>query len=129
VHPITGSRFCIFCGTAVHVAAVVCVKCGRALHNGKLQAGSVHTGNQNAANRIVAPNSPKSPLLMAFLSLFFAGLGQLVLGQVAKGLLLMFVSLLLIYIYPILALIAGIDAYYIAKKLGEGRSVGRWEFF
>jgi hypothetical protein len=72
---------------------------------------------------------------MALLSLLcIAGLGQIVLGQTIKGVMILIGTLLvalatfgvgLVVIYPLSAL----DAYLIAGKLKNGSSVGEWECF
>jgi len=80
-------------------------------------------------------NPPKDPLLMAFLSgCCIAGLGQVVLGQVAKGITLLLCNVALAFVtMGFTALITwplmGIDAYLVAKKLRSGQPVGEWDFF
>jgi TM2 domain-containing membrane protein YozV len=79
--------------------------------------------------------TPKDPILMALLSgCCIAGLGQMVLGQTTKGVMILIGSVVLasvtfgatiILTWPLM----GLDAYLIAKKLKEGRSVGAWECF
>lgn len=58
----------------------------------------------------------------------------MVLGQVKKGILILVFTVLVafmtafigaIIMYPLMA----VDAYSIAKKLKEGKSVGEWEWF
>jgi TM2 domain-containing membrane protein YozV len=85
--------------------------------------------------RIQASQPPKDPLLMALLSgCLIAGLGQMVLGQVKKGITVLILTVLVaimtagigaLIMYPLMAL----DAYSITKKLKEGKSVGEWEWF
>ncbi|MEI8373943.1 MAG: hypothetical protein WCJ35_14030 [Planctomycetota bacterium] len=77
-------------------------------------------------------NPPKDPILMALLSgCCIAWLGQIVLGQTAKGLVMLAICVTLAFIgvgfvgWPLSA----VDAYLTAKKLKEGQSVGEWEFF
>jgi len=54
------------------------------------------------------------------------GLSQMMLGQVGKGLIFLLVGFLLPLVTNV---IAGIDAYQIARKLKDGKTVGQWEFF
>ncbi len=58
----------------------------------------------------------------------------MILGQVIKGVVILLGSMVLgaltagvsiLVTWPV----GGIDAYLIAKKLKDGRSVGQWEFF
>ena len=63
-----------------------------------------------------------------------AGLGQIILGQVAKGIVIllgsMVIGALTMGISILVTWPAGaVDAYMIAKKLKEGHTVGQWEFF
>jgi TM2 domain-containing membrane protein YozV len=80
-------------------------------------------------------NPPKDPVLMGMLSgCCIAGLGQVVLGQITKGIvLLLFNVVIVLFTAGFAALVTwplmGIDAYLIAKKLRSGQPVGEWEFF
>lgn len=79
-------------------------------------------------------SSDKDPWLMALLSFLILGLGQLILGQTAKGLTILVVGIIIgIITFGIASLItvpiSVIDAYLIAKKKIEGKEVGDWEFF
>lgn len=89
-----------------------------------------------AGPKLIMPdNPPKDPLMMALLSgCCIAGLGQIVLGQVAKGIALLLGNFVLAFMtvgfsaavtWPLM----GIDAYLVAKKLQKGQPVGEWEFF
>ena len=93
------------------------------------------------AEKILPSASPKDPILMGVLSFFIAWLGQILIGQVTKGIVMLLVTPFLFGIFviatlgmglavlPFLNLIAAIDAYMLAKKLKEGRAIGKWEFF
>jgi TM2 domain-containing membrane protein YozV len=64
------------------------------------------------------------------LSLLFGGGGQIYLGQVSKGLLLIFGAIIsqLSFVgigFPILCVV---DAYIMTKKLNNGNNIGEWEF-
>lgn len=66
--------------------------------------------------------------------LLIAGLGQIVLGQTKKGIAILLGSMVLGALTLGLSIfitwpLGGIDAFLVAKKLKEGRSVGEWEFF
>jgi hypothetical protein len=72
---------------------------------------------------------------MALLSgLCLAGIGQMIMGQVLKGFTILFGAMILSLVtggiaIPFIWAFGGIDAYMIAKKLNNGQSVGKWEFF
>ncbi len=74
---------------------------------------------------------------MCVLSVLLIGLGQIILGQTAKGIVILVGSILFvictcgygIFLAPIVWLISGLDAYKIATKLKQGDAVGSWEFF
>lgn len=75
----------------------------------------------------------RSPGLMALASLILPGLGQLICGQDAKGLLLIFISIGANFMTSgvssiILCPLMSIDAYSIAKK-GNAGPIAKWEFF
>lgn len=98
-------------------------------HSGAVPSGVPSDG------RIVASSPPKDPLLMAVLSgCCIVGLGQIILGQAIKGIVVLLASMTIgvltggvaaFVIWPAVA----IDAYCIAKKLKDGKTVGQWEFF
>jgi TM2 domain-containing membrane protein YozV len=82
---------------------------------------------------IISPsNPPKEPVLAVLLSLFFAGGGgQIYLGQVKKGVLIIILSLALscIGIGFIFWFLGVVDSYIIANKLKSGISVGEMQIF
>ena len=76
--------------------------------------------------------SPMSAVLWNICCLM--GLGQFMLGQHAKGAAILVFSYFIAagsggFAVPILWIVVGMDAYAIASKLQQGRSVGQWEFF
>lgn len=76
--------------------------------------------------------SCRNPTVAVLLSLFlFSGSGQIYLGQIKKGLLLIGLTLFLwIFGSGWLVTIAGtLDAYILAKKLRKGQPIGEWTFF
>jgi len=84
--------------------------------------------------RIAPKSQPTDPAIACLLSILLVGLGQLILGQTIKGI-VMFLgacvlgALTLGGVWIITLPLSAIDAYLIAKKLKEGKSVGKWEFF
>lgn len=82
-----------------------------------------------------APPQSKSPGLAALLSFLLVGMGQVYLGQVEKGLLMLGVVLVLmltIVLGPlgfILLLFNVADAYLLAGKVKRGKPLRKWEFF
>ena len=85
--------------------------------------------------RKLPASSPRAmPGLTAILSLtvVFTGTGQMMNGQVGKGLVVMIVHWILALVtclssVPFTIVIAAIDAFLIARKLNAGRRVGRCE--
>ncbi|MDT5270139.1 MAG: hypothetical protein QOH49_2325 [Acidobacteriota bacterium] len=77
----------------------------------------------------------RSPLLAALLSFLLIGMGQVYLGQVEKGLLMLGVVLALMMTVAlgplglVILLFNVADAYLLALKLGDGRRLRKWEFF
>ena len=88
---------------------------------------------------MVSP-SGKNPLVAALLSFFlFGGVGQIYLGQTAKGAALIggfFVSICILSFIAIgpflgfaICVIGAYDAYQIGTRLQNGESVAAWKFF
>lgn len=118
VRTFTVKNHCHHCGTSVNENQEICVACGVSLKNKK-----------NSSS-----NGEKEPWLMALLSFLILGLGQIILGQTAKGVTMLVVGVVFAMItFGLSALItlpiSVIDAYLIAKKKKEGKIVGDWEFF
>jgi hypothetical protein len=83
-----------------------------------------------------APEEPAGPVgqgpnsvLAAILSFFFPGVGQIISGQVGKGILMLVVFFVLCGLGGLLNVVAAIDAYLIAEKKNAGKPVGEWDFF
>jgi hypothetical protein len=137
--PLTSPVICQYCGTTVDAGSKLCPFC-----TGEAQRISARVHIEPAwqkqavpseGARIVAAIPARDPLLMAFLSgCCLAGLGQMVIGQSAKGFSLLFLALIMAFgtggmscllVFPL----AGLDAYLLADKLRNGKTVGQWEFF
>lgn len=117
---------CPDCGKDVSRRAPTCPNCGTVIMAGRASG---------ATKEICASNPPKDPLTMALLSACcIAGLGQILLGQVTKGVAMLLGSIVLaVATAGISALITwplmGIDAYMVASRLKEGCVLGEWDFF
>lgn len=119
------TRFCSHCGAGITEAAVVCLSCGAACGTGLSPSGGVGQASI-PLNGITNPNA-MNPAAAAILGLCcLPGLSQMMLGQVGKGLIFLLAGFLLPLVTNV---IAGIDAYQIARKLKDGKTVGQWEFF
>ena len=80
---------------------------------------------------VVAP-SGKSAGLATLLSCILPGVGQIYLGQVIKGIVILAADIVLgctVIIPLVIWIVAMIDANKIGKKLEAGQSVQQWEFF
>jgi TM2 domain-containing membrane protein YozV len=55
--------------------------------------------------------------------------GQIISGQVGKGILMLVVFFVLCGLGGLLNVVAAIDAYLIAEKKNAGKPVGEWDFF
>ncbi|MCK9222715.1 MAG: zinc-ribbon domain-containing protein [Limnochordia bacterium] len=119
-HPKKHRNFCANCGVTTTEAQELCLQCGCLLG----QSGTARVESSTALQ----------PWVAALLSFFINGLGQIILGQVHKGVAMLFGALIFGGItggigIPIYAICVSLDAYLIAKKINEGQAVGRWEFF
>lgn len=92
-------------------------------------------------DNLVYPSSLSlEPSLSALLSIVIVGLGQMVNGQLEKGLILMFVGYISVTIislltcgfgfimFPLLLTVSAIDAYKCADKLQSGQCIDKYEF-
>lgn len=111
-------HYCHHCGHSVNENQEICVDCGVSLKQVSQQQNS----------------SSKEPWLIGILSFLITGLGQIVLGQTAKGVTMLIVSIVLSIITVgftalITVPISVIDGVLIANKKKEGKPVDEWEFF
>lgn len=113
-------HFCHNCGHSVNENQDICVDCGVSL-------------NQQPQNH-QPTNTSKEPWLIGILSFLITGLGQIVLGQTAKGITMLVASVVLSFLTAGLSIlitvpISVIDGVLIANKQKEGKPVQEWEFF
>lgn len=133
------TKYCPYCGAQLPPGASFCPKCGASVQ----VAPATPTTQQPAIPVTTTPVSPpptrppttvvvgaKSPGVAAILSLLIPGLGQIYVGRVGRGLLILFIvmpltfvmaSLTLIFVFlPLIIWIWQIfDAYNLAKKYND----------
>lgn len=139
-----GRRNCQYCGTKLPDDAVLCPFCtgDNSRTSGivkaiKVEAEPVWERQPRAVDslRLTAASVPRDPLLMSIFSgLCMPGLGQIFIGQLAKGICLALIFLLTAFVTGgvsslVLLPVAAFDAYLLADKLRRGKSIGPWEFF
>jgi TM2 domain-containing membrane protein YozV len=136
-----GSRPCQYCGTLLDRDSTLCPFCtGENMRppapTGKFYAEPAWQRQLTVSgDRLIAPSPARDPGLMAFFSgCCVAGLGQIILGQTAKGSCLMLLAIVLAFVTGcvsslIVFPLAAIDAFLLADKLRNGKSIGPWEFF
>jgi len=126
IRQFTANKFCHNCGKKITSLQSTCVNCGVEINNLKQKI---------YFNGLIPP---KVNLMSAFIyivaSLLIPGLGQILLGQVKKGFLILIVSAIFVAItfrvYPgAMNIIFAIDTYFIYKKQQRGLAVREWEFF
>jgi len=137
---------CVKCNTELSGSEIFCPKCGN-----QIQAQTVPTNIPSSTpeskesykdpNLIFPnPNKKKSPGIAAILSLLITGLGQIYVGQVALGLVVLggyivFVTLFVAAgwdihgVVFIFSFVSAIFAYLAAKELKEGRPIHKWRFW
>lgn len=144
--------FCQNCGTRLDTDAKFCPNCGQPVVD-SAEPSPPHSAPDDAAPLPPAPTPTPAvgstssggdlirnpqvidPILAGALSgCCLPGLGQIIIGQVVKGLALMALAVVLavvtggVGIIPVWIII-GVDAYFIARKLREGQAVAQWEFY
>jgi len=127
--------FCNQCGNEVRPEYANCTYCGSPNRNLQYNPDPASLPQNSGKKMILPSNPPKSPLLMGILSgCCITGLGQIILGQTVKGVVILLGAVVFGVITGgfgalIVLPVVGIDAYLIAKKLEAGQSVEEWEFF
>ena len=86
----------------------------------------------SSTEQIQPSDPPKNAILAAILSLLLlGGVGQIYLGQMKKGIILIVATLILscIGIGVLIPIVGAIDAYMMADKLQKGESIGDMQWF
>jgi TM2 domain-containing membrane protein YozV len=86
----------------------------------------------NSTETIQPSDPPKNPIIAAILSLLlFGGVGQMYLGQMKKGIILIVATIVLacVGIGFLIPILGAIDAYMMADKLQKGTSIGDMQWF
>lgn len=124
-------KFCANCGQAVNANQAICLGCGCPL--AQTQMGNRMNNAQNGGQKTIQP-SGKSASTAVLLTCLITGLGQMYLGQVLKGVVILLAAIVIGVATagvgaPVIWIVAMVDASKIGKKLEAGQSVGEWEFF
>ena len=127
-----GSRFCAECGTAVGGApqpVAVQTASPRSVVDTR-----IGTRDQFAGPKLVYPRNPPLSPHLCWLNIFVSGMAQIIHRQVAKGLLLLFLTIMSNLVMPLLlalgiCIISIIDGYMVGRVLKKGKPVGKWQFF
>jgi TM2 domain-containing membrane protein YozV len=75
---------------------------------------------------------PKNPIIAAVLSLLLlGGVGQMYIGQMKKGVILIVATVVLscIGIGVVIPILGAVDAYMLADKLQKGEAIGDMQWF
>lgn len=80
------------------------------------------------SNLAIAPELDFTDFIAVVLSIFAPGLGHVILGQVAKGLVIMALTILSCGAGYIVSALIALDAFMVARAR-RTREVGDWEIF
>ena len=143
-------KYCTKCGYEMQDADRFCNNCGADMQLKRPeQPVAAPAAEKRPEQPVAAPTADMvtpdqlkvQPILAAVLSFFLAGLGQIINGQVVKGvvilagvmiggtLLTLLTFGLFMLLYPVLWFGSAFDAYLCAKKMEEGKAIGKWSFF
>ena len=123
------SKFCSKCGSQLGDEDRFCAVCG--CPQADPAAGAAP---RSAADAVTPDKLRVSPAAAAVLSVLVVGLGQMLNGQLPKGLCILAAGMVLGGITvgfgaPVIWVLSAVDAYLCAKKLSQGQSIGAWSFF
>ena len=82
--------------------------------------------------QIQPSNPPKNAIIAAVLSLLLlGGVGQMYIGQMKKGIILIVATVVLscIGIGVVIPILGAVDAYMLADKLQKGEAIGDMQWF
>ncbi len=138
----TARKRCPACGSDVPADGVFCPSCGANITEEIFPEPKVAPkalGHGTRDQRVVTdddyvyPSVPPKSTALCLFDILLPGLAQIILGQVAKGIVIMvcFVASMFIMNCILWAVWLGsiVDAYQVAQKLQRGQPVRKWEFF
>lgn len=85
-------------------------------------------GRLPAAPRAPAGGAP-NPALVAVASFFLPGLGQILVGQGAKGLVILVLAVFTCGGLGLLNILGAVDGFLVASRKQRGEELGPWQFF
>lgn len=116
---------CPACGSPLQEGLKFCTGCGKPVSAPAGVAAGTGAGWSTPARPTPSPH-------MALFNLIFPGIGQLIFGQVKKGILfiVLFIISLPTVFGPVIVLVMSIiDGYKVGSKLRRTGAVGEWDFF
>ncbi|MCP4809481.1 MAG: hypothetical protein GY913_17375 [Proteobacteria bacterium] len=102
---------------------------GESLEEFLAEPGALVQKDEEPVETPVAAASTTPPFVPALVSLFIPGVSQMMNGQVAKGVVILVVAVVLCGLGGLLNLVMAADAYMIGEKKTKGVTVGDWDFF
>lgn len=126
------AEICPSCGVRQHITKNFCNSCGLSVNDNQAMCTNCGTMLKETNKTQVVDST--SPAIMGFLSFLIYGLGQIVMGQVSKGIVMLIIFYALtLFTFGLASLILTplcmVDAILIARKKQQGKQIGKWEFF
>ncbi len=128
------TKHCLNCGSDIDINAAICPKCGVSQNKrpaGKSKMFCHNCGAEIDINALLCPKcgveqkvgvpiaaGEKSAFIAAILSFLLAGVGEIYVGKMRRGIVILLAALLLSWTmigYPIIWLLSIYDAYKLAK--------------
>lgn len=127
--------FCSNCGNSIHEKSNNCPNCGASLSAANEDISKTFNKIFDQTAQVLPKELKIPPIVAAILSFIIVGLGQMINGQLVKGIIMLTLKILIAYATGgligffanfIFGILAALDAFKCSKKLEEGIAIGKF---